>query len=140
MSCLALNQYTLALLLSLGFLPNSIQAQQLQQPASVLPWAGAQPEIKLALRPPVSSINASKDVPAWLDDSVSKPVQTAPKSSGLHRVETERFVDLGPLDEQPYQPTTGPTLRQRSNRSKTSGPLSFFKALGIRANWPHGRN
>lgn len=140
MSYFALTQYALALAFSLGFLPSSLQAQQLQQPASVLPWASAQPEMKLALRPPRSPNTDADDSPAWLLDSAKKPAKATPKSNGLHMVETERFVDLGPLDEEPNQASASPPRKNRSFGSNRSRPLSFLRALGIRTNRSGTRN
>ena len=131
-------QYALPLLLSLGCIPSLLHAQQLQQPESVLPWSATQPKVTLALRPPVSA--RLDDSPAWLVGSVQNRAETPPKSSGLHMVETEPFVDLGPLEAEPIPKTTSSAFRQRTSRSTLSRPLSFFKALGIQANRPQNRN
>ena len=132
MAYFAINRLAFALVLSLGFASTLAQAQQLQQPASVLPWAGSQPEIKLALRPPVAKI--PEDSPGWLVEPVKQPFETAPPKTGLHMVETEKFVDLGPLEAEPTQAATSRGARTRNHAAAASRPWNIFKALGIQAN------
>ena len=138
MTSYVLNQFAFAIILSLGMVPHVVQAQQLQQPESVLPWTGRQPEIKLALRPPLAEIPENSS--AWLVDPVNRPAKASPANSGLHMVETEKFVDLGPLEAEPNQRSTRSPSRRQAGDSQTIRPLNIFRALGIQANRPRSRN
>ena len=140
MTYFTLTPYALALLLSLGWMPQVVHAQQLQQPASILPWHGSRPEMQLALRPPLTQLPNIEDSPAWLVDSGKQPAQTKSKSSGLFMVETEEFVDLGTLNQEPTAPTGGNANRKWSGKPQAKGPGSFLRALGIQAFRPGKRN
>ena len=115
----------------LGLSPSHLNAQQLSQPASVLPWKPAKVETQLALKSPITA--SESDSPRWLTEQ-AKPLTTQQaKAKALPMVETEQFADLGPLDD---DPTAQPLQRVRPNRTGRTNavrPFNLFRALGIQA-------
>ncbi len=125
--------------LSLGFglAPSLLCAQQLHQPASVLPWRATQPEAKLALNSPVKvgpKKSSEKDSPAWLIEAAKPIIQEPSAEQDLPSVEKESFADLGQLHRYSAAQKTKSIRRSRSSHSASKESFNLFRALGIKAN------
>jgi len=132
-----LNRILFALSLGFGLAPSLLCAQQLSQPASVLPWRALQPEVKLALNAPVKSTplkSVASDSPAWLLKKARPLSQQAPAREDLPMVETESFENLGYLKSNSATQETQSSQRNRSSRARSKGSNNWFRALRIPAN------
>jgi len=129
-------QLSFVLALHAGLTPSLLSAQQLSQPASMLPWQAAQPEINqseiyLALNGPIR--RSVSDSPAWLLDTTKPLSRQSPKKNTMPMVETESFVNLGPLNKHSTAQKARSSQRKRASHTNGHGSFSLFRALGIQA-------
>ncbi len=115
-------------------------AQQLSQPASVLPW---QPdrlgnEAQNAFELP--TISRQSDSPMWLLDVQNsiKHKRTEEKSD-LPNVETEHHSDLGQLEADPATSRRYSVHRKRATGTNSGRSFSLLRALGIQASRGNNR-
>ncbi len=128
------NRILFVFALSAGLVPSLLSAQQLCQPASMLPWRASQPELKLALHGPIKSGlrgNGRSDSPAWLLDTAQPIAQESRVQKDLPSVEKESFANLGQLNRNFGTPNTRSAYRKRSSNSAGKRSFRLFRALGL---------
>lgn len=116
--------------------PSLLSAQQLSQPASMLPWQVAQPEINqpemyLALNSPIRS--SVSDSPAWLLDTAKPLSRQSHKGNTMPMIETESFSNLGQMNKHSTAQNAQSGQRKRTSRTSSHRSFNFFRALGIQA-------
>ncbi len=115
-------------------------AQQLSQPASVLPWTPNQQSAETQHAFELPTITRGSDSPMSLLDvqnSVQrKGVEEKPE---LPNVEKEHHSDLGHLDAAPATPHRYSLQRNRATSSKSGRSFSLLRALGIQASRGNNR-
>jgi len=123
--------------LSLGLVPSLLSAQQLSQPASILPWRSSPPEVKLALQASQETRSKASDSPAWLIESAKPLTQLSPTQDDMPMVETESYANLGQInrrsaDQKPQ--SIRPIRRKNASPSSSNRSFSLLRALGFKIN------
>jgi len=97
--------------------PASLHAQQIRQPASVLPWKASKagPRTTTIVDPTNTSQNAP---PAWLLQTAKKPFKHSSAHKKLPMVESESFSHLGQIH-----------AHSSSQRASTSKRINTAKIL-----------
>jgi len=131
-----LQRLFLVLTLCLGLTATSIDAYQIRQPASVLPWQAPPLEAKLALNGPAASGNHVS--PHWLLDAARQRPQRSEPRKDLPAVEPESYVHLGELQASADKSHRRSVQQNRLGVAAVRQPLSLLRALGIGA--PHSGN
>ncbi len=90
-----LQQTSICIALGCLLAPASVQAQQIRQPASILPWNSPKTDKPVTIVTPKSS--NPTDSPAWLIETAEKPFHHASIRNKLPNVESQSPVLLGQI-------------------------------------------